>query len=71
MKKLIITNGTGGSGKDTFCKLVVDYLGENFNSVRYSYVDFARQTLADAESFSRMTGDIVKFSLRSQIWIKS
>ncbi len=48
MRKLIITNGTGGSGKDTFCKFAAEYLGESYNTVRYSYVDFARRVLADA-----------------------
>ncbi len=48
MRKLIITNGTGGSGKDTFCKFAAEYLGEGYNTVRYSYVDFARRVLADA-----------------------
>lgn len=48
MRKLVITNGTGGSGKDTFCKFAADYLGERYNTIRYSYVDFARQMLAEA-----------------------
>ncbi len=49
MRRLVITNGTGGSGKDTFCKYAAEYLdSKGYNTVRYSYVDFARQMLADA-----------------------
>ncbi len=49
MRRLVITNGTGGSGKDTFCKYAAEYLdSKGYNTVRYSFVDFARRMLADA-----------------------
>ena len=46
MRKLVITNGTGGAGKDTFCQMVKKELEEiGFETWRYSYVDFARNML--------------------------
>lgn len=46
MRKLVITNGTGGAGKDTFCQMVKKELEEiGFETWRYSYVDFTRNML--------------------------
>ncbi len=47
MRKLIITNGTGGAGKDTFCKYITEYLEtKGYKACRYSYADFARYLLS-------------------------
>lgn len=48
MRKLVITNGTGGAGKDTFCQMVKKELEEiGFETWRYSYVDFTRNMLQE------------------------
>ncbi len=48
MKRLIIINGTGGAGKDTFCNYVIKCLNQKDYVIwRYSYVDFARFILSD------------------------
>lgn len=48
MRKLVITNGTGGAGKDTFCQMVKKELeGIGFETWRYSYVDFTRNMLQE------------------------
>lgn len=49
MLRVIITNGTGGSGKDTFCKYAATEINERKDihavSNRYSYVDWTRHVL--------------------------
>lgn len=49
MKKLIILNGTGGAGKDTFYKYISEYLFQHYNqtSIHYSYVEFTREMLKE------------------------
>lgn len=48
MRKLVITNGTGSAGKDTFCQMVKKELEEiGFETWRYSYVDFTRNMLQE------------------------
>ena len=49
MKKLIILNGTGGAGKDTFYKYISEYLFQRYNqtSIHYSYVEFTREMLKE------------------------
>lgn len=48
MRRIIITNGTGGAGKDTFCEYVTDYLGKKgYTAWRSSYVEFTRFMLSE------------------------
>ena len=48
MRKLIITNGTGGAGKDTFCKMVTSLLfTKNITVLKTSYVDDTRDMLKE------------------------
>lgn len=48
MRKLIITNGTGGAGKDTFCNMVTSLLlTKNLTVLKASYVDDTRSMLKE------------------------
>ncbi len=48
MRKLIITNGTGGAGKDTFCNMVTSLLfTKNITVLKTSYVDDTRDMLKE------------------------
>lgn len=48
MRKLIITNGTGGAGKDTFYKMVANRLQAlGYEVFRYSYVQYTRDMLSE------------------------
>lgn len=48
MNKLVITNGTGGAGKDTFCEMVKGFLPfTTYRMYRYSYVELVRRLLRD------------------------
>lgn len=48
MRKIIITNGTGGAGKDTFCNMVTSLLlTKNLTVLKTSYVDDTRDMLKE------------------------
>ena len=48
MRKLIITNGTGGAGKDTFYQMVANRLQTlGYDVFRYSYVQYTRDMLSE------------------------
>lgn len=48
MRKLIITNGTGGAGKDTFCNMITSLLlTKNLTVLKASYVDDTRSMLKE------------------------